>query len=123
MSAVELDGLEEILGVAARGRLLGALTTRELAGAIVELELDEADLAELRAALDAGEALAPLEDPGPPVLADRRPAGDPTGPNGPLDLDADITIDSLQVFLRDVGRIPLLTRTRRAPARAADRAG
>ncbi|HWH10566.1 MAG TPA: sigma-70 family RNA polymerase sigma factor [Solirubrobacteraceae bacterium] len=111
MSAVELDGLEEILGVAAGGRLLDALTQGELAGAIAELELDDDDLAELRTILRADEALTSLEAPEPPVavVADHRPGGDPTGPNGPLDLDADITIDSLQVFLRDVGRIPLLT--------------
>jgi RNA polymerase primary sigma factor len=121
MSAVELDGLEEILGVAARGRLLGALSPGELVGAIAELELDEADLAQIRSILDGAVDGAddidplddePLGDDAPPVavaLAERRSAGNPTEPNGPLDLDADITIDSLRVFLRDIGKVPLLT--------------
>jgi RNA polymerase primary sigma factor len=116
MSAVELDGLEEILGVAARGRLLGALSPAELVGAIIELELDEADLAQIRSILAGdrdGEGVDPLDDDGSPVpvaLVERRASGNPTDPNGPLDLDADITIDSLRVFLRDIGKVPLLTR-------------
>jgi RNA polymerase primary sigma factor len=117
MSAVELDGLEEILGVAARGRLLGALSPGELAGAIVELELDDVDLAQIRRILDGGrdgepdEIDEPAED-APPVaaaIARRRSAGNPTEPNGPLDLDAEITLDSLRIFLRDIGKVPLLT--------------
>jgi RNA polymerase primary sigma factor len=111
LSAVELDGLEEILGVACGGELLGALSGRELAGAIAELELDEEDIAQIRKVLARADELA---GDGPTVApipgeADRRSTGIPTGPNGPLDLDADITVDSLQVFLKDVGRIPLLT--------------
>jgi RNA polymerase primary sigma factor len=110
VSAVELDGLEEILEVATRGRLLGALSPAELVSAIAELELDDADIAQLRGVLDR-EDIDSLEAawPLPPVAPRRRPIGNPTDPNGPLDLDADITIDSLQVFLRDIGKVPLLT--------------
>src|SRR5206468_6348832 len=53
VSAVELDGLEEILDVAVSGGLLGTLSPSELAGAIAELELDEADLAQIRSILQA----------------------------------------------------------------------
>jgi RNA polymerase primary sigma factor len=111
MSAVELDGLEEIVGVAAGGRLLGALSPGELVGAIAELDLDETDLAQLRRVLDREEFAPQDNHDGPPAVEPvRRQSGDPTGPNGPLDLDADITIDSLQVFLREIGKVPLLTR-------------
>jgi RNA polymerase primary sigma factor len=98
MSAVELDGLEEITGLAARGQLLGALSPGEPVGAIADLELDPADLAELRRVLDA-ETLEALDEDGEP----------PPPARGPLDLDADSTIDSLRVFLREVGKVPLLT--------------
>jgi RNA polymerase primary sigma factor len=115
MAAVELDGLEQILGAAAsRGQLLDALSPNELGLAIASLELDDADLARIRRILDR-EDDAVDEDPADedllPIAAgpDRRPGGNPTEPNGPLDLDADITIDSLRVFLRDIGKVPLLT--------------
>jgi RNA polymerase primary sigma factor len=121
MSAVELDGLEEILGVAARGRLLSALSPGDLVGAIAELELDDADLAQIRSILAGARGVEPDDadpldadplDADPPAVATatRRSGGNPTDPNGPLDLDADITIDSLRVFLRDIGKVPLLAR-------------
>jgi len=122
MSAVELDGLEEILDVAARGGLLGTLSPTELVGAIVELALDEHDLAQIRSILDAdadadADADDSDDDEGEQHARHRahvqtspgRRSGNPTEPNGPLDLDADITIDSLRVFLHDIGKVPLLT--------------
>ena len=64
MSLADLRELDEIKGLVDRGRQLGVLTFAEVAGAVSELDLDEADVEELhgfleRAAIELVEELDP----------------------------------------------------------------
>jgi RNA polymerase primary sigma factor len=112
MSSPELVELEETRALIASGRQLGALTHGEIATAVTELELDETDTEELHSFLEAsgielvddvaGEPAAPAAPP-----PDQAQAGKPPTP---LDLTPDTTTDSLQLFLKGIGKVPLLTR-------------
>ena len=55
MSVAELQELEEIKGLMNRGQQLGVLTYAEIAGAVSELDLDEADVEELHGFLERAE--------------------------------------------------------------------
>jgi RNA polymerase primary sigma factor len=112
MSVAELQELEEVKGLIARGQQAGVLTYADIAGAVSELELDEADVEELHGLLEGAEielveevdpALAATEVERAPDKRGRRKAK--TG----LDLKPDMTTDSLQLFLKDIGKVRLLT--------------
>ena len=109
MSSPELAELEEIRALVASGRQLGALTHGEVATAVAELDFDETDIEELHSFLEGCEIelvddVAPLPAAPPP---DQAQVGKPTTP---LDLAPDTTTDSLQLFLKGIGKVPLLTR-------------
>ena len=55
MSVVELQELEEIKGLVARGQQVGVLTYAEIADAVAELDLDESDVEELHGFLEKSE--------------------------------------------------------------------
>ena len=55
MSVADLQELEEIKGLVNRGQQLGVLTYAEIAQAIGELDLDEADVEELHGYLERAE--------------------------------------------------------------------
>ena len=77
MSVAELQELEEIKGLVNRGQQLGVLTYAEIAGAVSELDLDEADVEELHGFLERAEIeLVEELDPAIAVGADveRAPA-------------------------------------------------
>ena len=112
MSVAELQELEEIKGLVIRGQQLGVLTYAEIAGAVSELDLDEADVEELHGFLERAEielveevdpALAAAEVERAPDKRGRRKA------KTALDLKPDMTTDSLQLFLKDIGKVRLLT--------------
>src|ERR1700743_813140 len=112
MSVADLQELEEIKGLVNRGQQLGVLTYSEIATAISELDLDEADVEELHGFLERTEielveevdpALAGTEVWGAPDKRGRRKA------KTALDLKPDMTTDSLQLFLKDIGKVRLLT--------------
>ena len=92
MSSPKLAELEEVRTLIASGRQLGALTYAEVATAVSELDLDETDVEALHDLLEGSEI----------ELVDTPP---------PLDLTPDTTTDALQLFLRDIGKVPLLTRS------------
>src|SRR6202051_403351 len=112
MSVVELQELDEVKGLLAKGRQVGVLSYAEITRAMSELDLDEADVEELHGFLERAE-IQLVEEPAPALAgADPERAPDKRGrrkPKTPLDLKPDMTTDSLQLFLKDIGKVRLLT--------------
>jgi len=113
MSVAELREFEEVRGLIARGQRVGVLTYAEIATATAELELDETDLEELHSSFEHDEIeLVEELDPATAAGLSIERAPDKRGrgkPKAGLDLKADITTDSLQLFLKDIGKARLLT--------------
>src|SRR5437868_5789113 len=112
MSVAELQELEEIKGLVNRGQQLGVLTYAEIAGAVLELDLDEADVEELHAFLERSEIELVEEIDPATAAANVERAPDRRGrrrARTALDLKPDMTTDSLQLFLKDIGKVRLLT--------------
>jgi RNA polymerase primary sigma factor len=109
MSAAELSELEEIETLIANGRRLGVLTHAELAQAVSEFDLDEDDVEKLHRLLEK-RGIELVEEWDTPAAAEAQ--GGPAAPTRktetPLDLKPEITIDSLQLFLNSIGKVPLL---------------
>src|SRR6202166_5010503 len=112
MSVAELQELEEIKGLVNRGQQLGVLTYADIATAVSELDLDEADVEELHGFLERAE-IELVEEVDPALAAaEVERAPDKRGrrkPKTALDLKPDMTTDSLQLFLKDIGKVELLT--------------
>jgi RNA polymerase primary sigma factor len=112
MSVAELRELEEVKGLIARGQRVGVLTYAEIATAMGELGLDETDVEELHGFLERAE-IELVEEVDPALAAaEVERAPDKRGrrkPKTALDLKPDMTTDSLQLFLRDIGKVRLLT--------------
>jgi RNA polymerase primary sigma factor len=113
MSVADLQELDEIKGLLDRGQRVGALSYVEVAGTVSELTLDEAELEELhglleRAAIEVedldGTLAAPDNGDEPESETRLRRAS-----TSALDLKPDTTTDSLQLLLKDIGRVALLT--------------
>jgi RNA polymerase primary sigma factor len=112
MSVVELQELEEVKGLVLKGQQVGVLTFAEIATAVQEVDLDEADVEELHGFLEKSEielveeidpALAGAQEERAPDKRGRRKA------KTAIDLKPDMTTDSLQLFLKDIGKVRLLT--------------
>jgi RNA polymerase primary sigma factor len=113
MSVAELQELEEIKGLVARGTQLGVLTYAEISSAVSELDLDESDVEELHGFLERSE-IELVEEIDPAIAASNQVerAPDRRGrrrARTALDLKPDMTTDSLQLFLKDIGKVRLLT--------------
>src|ERR1700709_1314050 len=112
MSVVELQELEEIKGLLARGQVTGVLTFAEIATAGSELDLDEADIEELHGYLEKSE-IELVEEIDPATVAasavERAPDKRGRRKKATIDLKPDMTTDSLQLFLKDIGKVRLLT--------------
>jgi RNA polymerase primary sigma factor len=113
MSVVELQELEEVKGLIAKGQRVGVLTYAEIATATAGLDIDEADVEELQGFFVRSEIeLVEDIDPATAVANEVERAPDKRGRRKakvPLDLKADVTTDSLQLFLKDIGKVRLLT--------------
>ena len=113
MSVADLQELEEVKGLIARGRQVGVLTFAEIAMATTELNLDETDIEELHALIEHCE-IELVDEIDPMTAASLRieRAPDSSGRRKPkmaLDLRPDMTTDSLQLFLNEIGKARLLT--------------
>jgi RNA polymerase primary sigma factor len=111
MSVAELRELEEVKGLVARGQRVGVLTYAEIATATAELSLDETDVEELQGLPECCE-IELVEEIDPASAAslsiERAPEKRPRR-KAPLDLKPDMTTDSLQLFLKEIGKARLLT--------------
>src|SRR5262249_34784228 len=88
--------LEETRGLLEAGRVAGSLTAEEITLALAELDLDAGEVDDFYAALDE----LHIE-----VVAD----GDDDAAEAEEEAAAEISTDALQLFLKDVGRVDLLT--------------
>jgi RNA polymerase primary sigma factor len=111
MSAAELQELEEVKGLIARGLQVGVLTHAEIATATAELGLDDSDVEELHGFFDRCEIeLIDEVDPATAAsLAIERAPEKRTRRRAALDLGPEGTTDGLQLFLKDIGKVRLLT--------------
>jgi RNA polymerase primary sigma factor len=111
MSVAELHEFDEVKGLIARGAQVGVLTYVEIVAATVELGFDDADLEELHKLLERFEIELIDEVDAPPVVS-LTGEGAPDGQarrKAQAHLKAEMTTDGLQVFLKDIGRVRLLT--------------
>src|SRR5262249_48000453 len=113
MSVVELQELDEVKGLLAKGQQVGVLSYAEITKAMSELDLDESDVEELHGFLEKSEIeLVEDIDPATAASVQLERAPDKRGrrkAKAQLDLKPDMTTDSLQLFLKDIGKVRLLT--------------
>jgi RNA polymerase primary sigma factor len=110
MSTAELSELEEIGSLIANGRQVGVLMYAEVTQAVSELDLDEADIDKLHGLLEE-RGIELVEEFEPAAAADVQASLDARARKAETqpDLKPEITTDSLQLFLNNIGKIPLLT--------------
>jgi RNA polymerase primary sigma factor len=110
MSIADLQELDEVKGLVDRGQRHGVLTYADVAGTASGLDLDEADVEQLHEFLEDAEIeLVEALDPALATSVERAP--DRRGPRKrktALELKPDVTTDSLQLFLKDIGKRSLL---------------
>ncbi len=113
ISAADLHELDEVSELLERGRRAGSLSSGEIGQVSSGLDLSEGDVERLHALLERAE-IELIDDIDPAILVtgeaeralDRRSRG---SAGTLLDLGANMTTDSLQLFLKDVGKVRLLT--------------
>jgi RNA polymerase primary sigma factor len=111
MSVAELQELEEVKGLIARGQQVGVLSYAEITTATAELGLEETDVEELHDLFERSE-IELVEEIDPATAAslmiERAPAKR-SRRKAPLDLKPEGTTDSLQLFFKEMGKVRLLT--------------
>src|SRR5687768_13031884 len=113
MTVGELHELDEVKLLVARGQDAGILTFTQVATALAEVELEEGDIEEIHLVLERAE-IELVEDDHPFAQAASRAAAEVKPSRSrkksvTLDLRPDMTTDSLQLFLKDIGKVRLLT--------------
>ena len=111
MSAADLQELEEVKGLIARGLQIGVLTHAEIASATAELGLEDIDVEELHGIFERCE-IELVEDIDPAsaesLIIERAPEKR-TRRKAALHLEPEGTTDGLQLFLKGIGKVRLLT--------------
>jgi RNA polymerase primary sigma factor len=113
MLIAELQELEEVKTLLQKGQQEGVIAYGEVATALSEIDVDEGDIEELYGYFE-GQGVELVEDVDPAQAAspDAGPAEAKRGKRrqkAALDLKPDMTTDSLQLFLKDIGKVRLLT--------------
>src|SRR3984893_18140226 len=111
MSAAELQELEEVKGLITRGQQVGVLTSAEIETPRAKLGLDETDVEELHGLFERSE-IELVEEIDPATAASlniERALEKRTRRRAPLDLKPEGTTDALQLFLKDIGKVRLLS--------------
>src|SRR4051812_27541129 len=111
MLVAELQELEEVKGLVTRGQTEGVIAYGEVAQALAEVDVDEGDIEELYGYLE-GQGVELVDDPDPAQAAAAQAEPAVKGrkrQKAALDLKPDMTTDSLQLFLKDIGKVRLLT--------------
>jgi RNA polymerase primary sigma factor len=108
MSGADLQELEEVKGLIARGLGVGVLTYAEIATATAELGLEDTDIEELHGLFERCEI--ELIDPvaAGSLIIEREPEKRTRG-KAPLALEPEGTTDGLQLFLKGISKVRLLT--------------
>ena len=111
MSVAELQELEEVKLLLTKGQATGVLTYAEVATALQEVDLDEGDVEELHGFLEKSEIELVEDDPALQNRPEEERAVDRKSrrKKATIDLKPDMTTDSLQLFLKDIGKVRLLT--------------
>jgi len=111
MSGADLQELEEVKGLIARGLQIGVLTYAEIASATAELSLEDIDVEELHGVLERCE-IELIEEIDPAAAASlivERGPEKRTRRKVPPGLEPEATTDGLQLFLKGIGKVRLLT--------------
>jgi RNA polymerase primary sigma factor len=111
MSVAELQELEEVRGLITRGQQVGVLTYAEIATATAAVGLEETDVEELHGLLERCE-IELVEEIDPATAASlniERAPEKRTRRRAALDLKPEGTTDGLQLFLKSIGKVRLLT--------------
>ncbi|MGI8800959.1 MAG: sigma-70 family RNA polymerase sigma factor [Solirubrobacteraceae bacterium] len=108
MSVRGLEQLEEIRALIAQGRRLGVLTQAQIDNAIHDLGLDDRELDELQRCFSQRK-IAVADEPDTVVSDVSSEDPEALRKSTPGTAPPDMTTDSLQLFLRDLGRVPMLT--------------
>jgi RNA polymerase primary sigma factor len=113
MLITELQELEEVKNLVAKGQSEGVVAYGEVAQALSEVDVDESDIEELYTYLE-GQGVEMVDDVDPaqkssPEAERAEPKRGKRRQKTALDLKPDMTTDSLQLFLKDIGKVRLLT--------------
>ena len=113
MLVAEIQELDEVKGLVVKGQQDGVISYGEVATAVSEVDLDESDIEELYAYLERqGVELVEDVDPAQATAHAAEAESDKRGKRrkaAALDLKPYMTTDSLQLFLKDIGKVRLLT--------------
>jgi RNA polymerase primary sigma factor len=114
MLVADLQELEEVKNLITKGQQLGVLTYGDVSSAVSEVELDESDVEDLyghleKSGIELVEDLDPAQKRAEEVASEGAKGRGRSRKKAALDLKPDMTTDSLQLFLKDIGKVRLLT--------------